>query len=140
MMYKRLAKINKELIVRYLIFSAVSILWIAAVIIRVSQANQTGQFSGGVSFDYTDLLEPILFVFGGFLLILNRKLTDYISFAIFIFLIGGVFSYEVSRCSDIIGFTDCFKALFLSNISWILLILISPLVFLIFSFIKNIGK
>lgn len=68
--------------------------------------------------------------------ILNRKLTDYISFTIFIFLLGIVLAEIIGgECLKSEHFINCAKGGIIIS-----LFLIPTLVFLFVNFIKNRGK
>jgi len=83
-----------------------------------------------------EYLEPFLLLTGTILFTLNRKLTDYISFTIFIFLLG-IFSVEINylECLKSEDFVICAKSAII-----VFLFLVSPLIILSVNFIKNIGK
>lgn len=86
---------------------------------------------------YKEYLEFSLLLIAVFLFALNKKITDYISFVILVFLIGGVLpvTFIEGGCLESENFYVCIKDLFL-----ILLIVAAPLVYLTINFVKNIGK
>ncbi len=85
---------------------------------------------------FKEYLEPFLLLTGIILFTLNRKLTDYISFAIFVFLLG-IFLVETNiwECVKSEDFVSCAKSSII-----VFLFLVSPLIFLLVNFMKNIGK
>lgn len=85
---------------------------------------------------YKEYLQTFLLLAGMILFTLNRKLTDYITFAIFIFLLGLLpVEFIEAGCFSSEYFSDCLKSFILVS-----LFLSLPLVFLTINFIKNIGK
>ncbi len=73
---------------------------------------------------------------------INKKVADYISFSIYVFLFGGLlpFQFLEERCLDPENFNICIRSLFFSKDALILLLLISPLAYLILNFIKQLKK
>lgn len=85
---------------------------------------------------YKEYLQNFLLLTGMILFTLNRKLTDYISFAIFIFLLGLLpVEFVDAGCFTSEYFSTCLQGFILVS-----LFLGLPLIFLTINFIKNIGK
>lgn len=85
---------------------------------------------------YKEYLEAFLLLTGMISFTLNRKLTDYISFTVFIFLLGLVsVQFIDAECLMSDNFSICMKGFIL-----ILLFLGIPLMFLTINFFKYLGK
>ena len=85
---------------------------------------------------FREYFDPFLLALAMILFTLNRKVTDYFSFTIFIFLLA-IFPVDLidAGCLDSEYFSNCARASIL-----VLLFLGSPILFLITNFIKNTGK
>ncbi len=97
------------------------------------------QLSISTKFSY-EFFPITLLIIGSILFLLNRKLTDYISFSCFISTIGGYVPYVFNSCVNMNGYSDCIQAFFFSGDTLIILSISFPLIYLIINFIKNIGK
>lgn len=108
----------------------------------IENLTRVSQFSGGNYVSYSDFLPLILHFIGTILFALNRKWTDYISFSIFIFLFGGVMPFQFIDvgCLESDNFNICIQNLFFSKGTLILLLISSPLVILVLSFVKRLKK
>lgn len=131
----KLKKLRKYLTIRTILSVWIIGLFIYTIVSSIISSMQISQFSGGYIYTYWDFLVHLLFIIGAILLALNRKLTDYISFAIFVFLIGGVFPTQAFECFREVHLSQCVK-----SITFVFLLLGSPLIYLTISLIKNIGK
>jgi hypothetical protein len=85
---------------------------------------------------YKEHLQICLLLAGMILFTLNKKITDFITFAIFIFLLGwSPVEFVNAGCLFSEYFSNCLKSFVLIS-----LFLSLPLAFLTINFIKNIGK
>ena len=82
-----------------------------------------------------EYLEPFLLLTGIIFFTLNRKLADYISFTIFVFLLGIFLAEFYGGCLKSEYPFICVKSSII-----VFLFLVSPLIFLLVNFIKHIGK
>ena len=135
-------EINKLSIIRLILASAISIYIIYRSIELIKDLTHVSQFSGGNHISYSNFLLVILLFVGTILFAFNRKVTDYISFSIFIFLFGGVLPFQFTDvgCLESQNFNTCVQYLLFSKGTLILLLQGSPLVFLAISFIKRLKR
>lgn len=85
---------------------------------------------------FKEYLQTFLLVAGMVLFTLNKRLTDYISVTIFVFL-SGLLSVKFvnGECFTLEYFNSCTKSYIL-----VFLFFLLPIIFLTINFIKNIGK
>ncbi len=139
---KKTQEINKFSKARLILASAISIFIVYRSIELIKDLTRVSQFSGGNHISYSDFLLVILLFVGTILFALNRKMTDYISFSIFIFLFGGVLPFQFTDvgCLESQNFNTCIQYLLFSQGTLILLLQGSPLVFLAIGFIKRLKR
>ncbi len=127
-------EVSKNLVIR-LILSSVVFIYISVKSLQL--LTDIDRFN---KVSYVELFAIIFLLIGIILFSLNRKITDYISFSIFIFFFGGVLPVEIIKELNIYGYTFNFQKVFFSKVTLVFLLLISPLIYLIISFVRKLGK
>ena len=140
---QRFEKYSKTRLLISIIFGVLLFYFVSQIVVNYINLNSspTIQFSGCNPCKskvqvYKEYIQTFLLLAGMILFTLNKKLTDYITFAIFIFLLGLLpVEFINAGCLSSEYFSNCLNGFIL-----ILLFLSLPLIFLTMSFIKDIGK